>query len=71
VAEQGNYETFVRSESNTTMKMRIFVDASLVYFYSSSKVSGLYYKRFRIVIYNHKGMLQFVAYLTIIIYTPS
>jgi hypothetical protein len=33
--------------------------------------SGLYYKRFRIVIYNHKGTLQFAAYLTIVIYAPS
>ncbi len=33
--------------------------------------SGLYYKCFTIVIYNHKGTLQLVAYLTIIIYYPS
>jgi len=34
------------------------------------KNSGLYYKRFRMVIYYHKGTLQFAAYLTIVIYAP-
>ncbi len=32
---------------------------------------ALYYKRFRIVIYDHKGTLQFAAYLTVVIYAPS
>jgi hypothetical protein len=32
---------------------------------------GLYYKWFRIIIYSIKGMLQFAAYLTIVIYAPS
>jgi hypothetical protein len=34
-------------------------------------ICGLYYKRFRIVIYDCKGMLQFAAYLMIISYAPS
>ncbi len=35
------------------------------------QICGLYCERFRIVIYDSKGTLQFAAYPMIVIYAPS
>ncbi len=36
----------------------------------SKRTSGLYYKCFTIITYNHKGTLQFAVYLVVVIYDP-
>jgi hypothetical protein len=53
-----NVEPFVEKHSNGS-------SSTLLY------TSGLYYKRFKIIIYDCRGSLQFAAYLMIVIYTPS
>jgi hypothetical protein len=54
------------------VKKDIYTSDYLVHFRSLlASFDPVYYKRFRIVIYNCKGMLQFAAYLMIVIYAPS